>query len=123
MAFSIKPPDPAVAAAFPGPYENGYRTAQLLIATGKVFMYWISWIYGLFHLLIALPPGGPGGFYHPYGTSFRMFIAQVVPGLYSVVYTWALGLLLVGIGHILTAILDTASSSSPPPPPRYASPV
>lgn len=122
MAFSIKPPDSAAAATFQGPYENGYRTARLLISTGKVFMYWISWIYGLYHVL-AQPLSGPGALYSPYGGAMRsMLTIQLIPWLYQVVYTWALGLLLMGLGHILTAILDTATRSSPPPP-RYASPV
>lgn len=113
MAFSITPSDSLVPLPLPGRYENGYDTAQLLIWTGKVFMYWISWIYGLYHLFAGGLLGSTA--YNQYGGSFRFLVMQIVPGLYQVVYTWAMGLLLVGIGHIVTAVLDTADSSSPPP--------
>jgi hypothetical protein len=108
MAFSITPADSAPLAS-PDRYENGYRTAQVLVSTGKVFMYWISWIYGIYDVL-AVPLLG-GGVYRRYGPG--MFVLQIVPGLYQVVYTWAMGLLLVGIGHIVTAALDTAASTLP----------
>ena len=94
-------------------YEKGYDTAQLLIWTGKVFMYWISWIYGLYHVFAG--PVFSRAAYPRYGDSLKVLVMQIVPALYQVAYTWALGLLLVGIGHIVTAVLDTANSSSPPP--------
>ena len=73
-------------------------------------MYWISWIYGVYHVLAAsLFSGGASRQFGP-----GMFVVQIIPGQYQVVYTWAVGLLLVGIGHIVTAVLDTASSSLPP---------
>ena len=74
-------------------------------------MYWISWIFGLYHVVVAPLLGG--GAYSPYGRSAGMFAVQIIPWLYQVVYIWAAGLLLVGIGYIVTAALDTATSSLP----------
>ena len=112
MAFSITPADSSVPLTSPGRYENGYDTAQLLIWTGKAFMNWISWIYGLYHVFAGPLLGG--GAYNRYPGSLKFLVIQIVPALYQVVYTWAMGLLLVGIGHIVTALLDAAASSSQP---------
>ena len=94
----------------PGRSENSYRTAQLLISTGKVFMYWLSWIYGCLYDLLAW-----GAFYNRRNGSIRMFVLQIIPWLYQLVLIWAVGLLLPGLGLTLTAVLDSANTSSPPP--------
>ena len=113
MAFSLTPPGSPLPLISPGRYEKGYDTAQLLIWTGKAFMYWIGWIYGFYHVFAGPLFGATG--YPRYGGSLKILVMQIVPALYQVAYTWAMGLLLVGIGHIVTAILDTADGSSPPP--------
>lgn len=116
MAFSIKPADEQADAGLAVRYRSRYKTAKLLEKAGKILMNWICWIYGMYHLVFQLISVTSIASFNRYPGPVRPFLlTEVVPALYQTLFVWVMGLVLVSLSHILTAILDIAINTSPSP--------